>query len=207
MGCWPSGGRCGRPPARLWADTKSASLLCLSRPSCEFVVGLLVGLPLGSKLASLYCVGLADTCLANAFTHACGVTIIVGDPIPLAAIVMAGNCGGRLGSCHGKFVGSSRDDAIAAVHATVRHRCLCCTCIAARIITGIYSVPTQSRHAGVHGVVALILYMPVALLPTWHHITVTWFWWSVRCSACVFSGIALRIALSVQRLSPHQSCS
>ncbi len=162
---------------------------------------------LGSKLASLYCVGLADTRLANAFTHAYGVTIIVGGPIPLAAIVMARNCGGRLGSCHGQFVGLSRDDAIAAAHATVRHRCLCCTCIAACIITGICSVPTQSRHIGIHGVVALILYMPVALSPTRNHVTVTWFWWSGWCSACVFSSIALRIALSAQRLSPHQSCS
>jgi hypothetical protein len=162
---------------------------------------------LGSKLASLYCVGLADARLADAFTHACGVTIVVGGPIPLAAIVMARNCGGRLGSCHGRFVGSSRDNAIAAAHATVRHCCLCCTYVAARIITGICSVPMQSQHVSVHGIVALILYMPMALSPTQHHVTLTWFWWSGRCSACVFSGIALRIALSVQRLSPHQSCS
>ncbi len=51
--CRPSGGPCGRPPARLWAGTKSACLLCLSRPSCELVVGLLVGLPSGLKVGLL----------------------------------------------------------------------------------------------------------------------------------------------------------
>jgi hypothetical protein len=122
----------------------------------------------------LYCVGLADKCQADAFTHACGVTIVVRGPIPLAAIIMAHNCGGQLGSCHGLFVGSSRDDAIAAGTPLVRHHCLCCTCVAARIIIGICSVQTQSRHVGVHGVVALVLYMPVALLPTRHHNTMTW---------------------------------
>ncbi len=53
MHCWPSGGPCGRPPARLWAGTKLACLLCLSRPSCELVVGLLVGLPFGLKVGVL----------------------------------------------------------------------------------------------------------------------------------------------------------
>ncbi len=53
MHCRPSGGPCGRPPARLWAGTKLACLLCLSRPSCELVVGLLVGLPFRLKVGLL----------------------------------------------------------------------------------------------------------------------------------------------------------
>jgi hypothetical protein len=53
MRCWPSGGPCGRPPARLWAGTKLACLLCLSRLSCELVVGLLVSLPFGRKVGLL----------------------------------------------------------------------------------------------------------------------------------------------------------
>jgi hypothetical protein len=61
--------------------------------------------------------GLTDARLANALTHTCGVTIVVRGPAPLAAIIMAHDCGGRLGSCHGLFVGLSPDDAIAAAHA------------------------------------------------------------------------------------------
>ncbi len=53
MHFWPSGGPCGRPSARLWAGTKLACLLCLSRPFCELVVGLLVGLPFGLKVGLL----------------------------------------------------------------------------------------------------------------------------------------------------------
>jgi hypothetical protein len=53
MRCRLSSGSCGRPPARLWAGTKLACLLCLSRPSCELVIGLLVGLPFGLKVGLL----------------------------------------------------------------------------------------------------------------------------------------------------------
>jgi hypothetical protein len=53
MRFWPSGGPCGRPPARLWAGTKLACLLCLNRPFCELVVGLIVGLPFGLKVGLL----------------------------------------------------------------------------------------------------------------------------------------------------------
>ncbi len=53
MHCRPSSGPCGRPPARLWAGTKSVCLLCLSKLSCELVVGLLVGLPFRLKVGLL----------------------------------------------------------------------------------------------------------------------------------------------------------
>ncbi len=90
----------------------------------------------GQKLASLYCIGPADTCRADAFPHACGFTcmpmhlpthaclhtrkphcVVVGGPVSLAAVIEAHNCGGWSGSCPGLLVGPSRDNAIAAAHA------------------------------------------------------------------------------------------
>jgi hypothetical protein len=54
-------------------------------------------------------------------THAClrarkPCCIVVRGPIPLAAVIKARDCGGRLGSCHGLVVGPSCDNAIAAAH-------------------------------------------------------------------------------------------
>jgi hypothetical protein len=55
-------------------------------------------------------------------THAClharkPHCIVIRGPVPLAAIVEACNCGGRLGSFHGLVVGPSHDNTIAAAHA------------------------------------------------------------------------------------------
>ncbi len=148
---------------------------------------------LGPKLASLYCVGPADTRLADAFSHACGFTRMpmhlpprmrVHTHTSLVASLLEVPSHWLLLSRH-TTAGAGQAPALACLSASpvtmqswqcmpsVWHHCPCPTHVAAHTTTGVCPVPMQLQHIGIHGVVALFLYMPVVLSPTRHCVTVT----------------------------------